>query len=280
MPLPESTNTIGFFEPLPSAVPAISHTFEPFTTPARPRNPVLPKVMRVVQVAPLKVISECRRPPPAPQGSPWTNRFVGKEAGFVGWVARLLAKARRMVVMRRPHFKLVVDIVLLVAAFLTFASGLVLFIDLHRDMGALRTSALGLSRLAWLNLHRIPALMVVSAVVLHLALNWAAFLARLRNGFSRKSKSRGIPELVLYGTFWTVALTGIAAWFFVAGSAPLAGPVPLAWLHHTRHHVIEIHHSVGFVVLSLAAHHVGHRAHRIVRDLASWVHCNHAANQS
>jgi len=182
--------------------------------------------------------------------------------------------------MRRTRFKLMVDVVLLVAAFLTFASGLVLFIDLHRDLGALRTSALGLSRLAWLNLHRLPALVAVSAIVLHLALNWAAFVARLRNGFARNSKSRAIPELVLYGTFWTVALTGIVAWFFVAGSPPLAGPVPLAWLHPTRHHVIEVHHVVALVALPLAVHHVWHRWQRMVRGLESWVHCNHATKQS
>jgi hypothetical protein len=121
---------------------------------------------------------------------------------------------------------------------------------------------------------------VVSAIVLHLALNWRAFVARLRSGFSRKSKSRAIPELVLYVTFWTVALTGIVAGFFVDGSAPLAGPVPLGWLHHTRHHVIEVHHIIGLVALSLAAHHVGHRWHRMVRGLGSWVHCDHAAKQS
>jgi hypothetical protein len=182
--------------------------------------------------------------------------------------------------MRRHHLKLVVDIVLLVAAFVTFASGLVLFLDLHRDAGAFRTSALGLSRLAWLNLHRLPALIVVLAIVLHLALDWAAFVARLRNGFSRNSKSRAIPELVLYVAFWTVALTGIVAWFIVHGSAPLAGPVPLAWLYPTRHHVVEVHHIVGLVALPLAVHHVGHRWHRMVRGLESWVHCNHATKHS
>ena len=174
--------------------------------------------------------------------------------------------------MRRKHFKLLLDVVLLVAAFLTFASGLVLFLDLHRDAGAFRTSALALTRLTWLNLHRLPALIVVPAIGLHLALNAAAFVARLRNGFSRKSKSRAIPELVLYLTFWIVAMTGIVAWFFVAGSAPLAGPVPLGRLHHARHHVVEIHHFVGFVALTLAAHHVGHRWHRMVQGLGSWVH--------
>ena len=182
--------------------------------------------------------------------------------------------------MRRNHFKPLLNVVLIVAAFLTFASGLVLFLDLHRDEAAFRTSTLGLTRLAWLNLHRLPALFVVVAVGLHLALNWRAFVAKLRNGFARKSKSRAIPELVLYLTFWTVALTGIAAWFFVGGSAPLAGPVPLGWLHRTRHHVIEVHHTAGLVALLLAAHHVGHRWHRMVQGLGSWVHCNHAAKQN
>ena len=178
--------------------------------------------------------------------------------------------------MRRLHFKLVVDSVLLAAGFLTFASGLVLFLNLHKDAGAFRASTLGLSRLAWLNLHRLPALLVVATIVLHLALNWAALLARLRNAFARTSKSRGVSELLLYLTFWTVALTGIVAWFFVGGSAPLVGSVPLGWLHHTRHHVVEVHHIVGLVALLLAAHHVGHRWHRMVQVLGSWVQCMRA----
>jgi hypothetical protein len=182
--------------------------------------------------------------------------------------------------MRRPHLHLVVDVVLLVAAFVTLASGLVLFLDLHRGEDAFGASALGLTRLAWLNLHRLPALIVVATLCLHLALNWRAFVARLRNGFSRNSKSRAIPELVLYVTFWTVALTGIVAWFFVAGSAPLTGPVPLGWLNHTRHHLIEVHHSIALLALTLVVHHVGHRWHRMVQGLGSWVHCSHATKQS
>jgi hypothetical protein len=178
--------------------------------------------------------------------------------------------------MHRHPFKSVLDVVLLVAAFLTFTSGLVLFLDLHRDAGVFRTSALGLTRLTWLNLHRLPALIVVVAVGLHLTLNWAAFVARLRKGLARKSKSRAIPELVLYATFWTVALTGILAWFFVAGSAPLAGPIPLGWLHPARHHVVEIHHIVALVALPLAVHHVGHRWHRMMQGLGSRVHCSDA----
>jgi hypothetical protein len=169
--------------------------------------------------------------------------------------------------MDRKQLMLLVDVVLLVAGFLAFASGLVLFLDFHMDAGAFRTSGLGLTRLSWLNLHRLPALIVVAAMVFHLALNWAAFLARLRNGFSRKSKSRQIPELVLYVTFLTTALTGMVAWFFIRGSVPLAGPIVLEGLHHTRHHVIEVHHIVGLVALTLAVHHVGHRWHRIVRGL-------------
>jgi hypothetical protein len=174
--------------------------------------------------------------------------------------------------MSRRHLKLLIDVILLVAAFLTFATGMVLFFDFHAGKGAFRTSALGFSRLTWLNLHRLPGLIVVSAICLHLALNWAAFVARLRQGFSRKSKSRAISEQILYLTFWTVALTGIVAWFFVDGSAPLAGPVPFGWLYHTRHHVIEVHHIVGLVALALAVHHVGHRWNRIARGFGSWVH--------
>ncbi len=182
--------------------------------------------------------------------------------------------------MHRNHFRLLVDVVLLATAFLTFASGLVLFLRFHMGGGAFRTSALGLTRLAWLNLHRLPALLLVAVLGLHLILNGRAFRSRLRNGFARKSQARAVPELVLYGTFWTAALTGIVAWFFVSGSAPIEGPVPFGWLYPARHHVVEVHHIVALVALVLAVHHVGHRWHRMARGLESWVHCDDAAKQS
>jgi hypothetical protein len=174
--------------------------------------------------------------------------------------------------MPRYQFKLLVDVVLLVAAFLTFASGVFLFFEFHVGAGAFRTAALGLTRLTWLNLHRLPALIVVAGIGFHVGLNWKGFVARLRHGLSRERKSRAVSELVLYATFGTVAVTGIVVWLFISGSAPIEGPVPLK---HITHQLVDIHNLVGLVALALAAHHVGHRWRAMVRGFRSWARQSH-----
>ena len=226
-------------------------------------------------------------------------RFVCKEARFVSWAARPPGARSYDKGMPRNQFKLPVDVVLLVAAFLTFGSGVVLFFDFHVGKGAFRTSALGLSRLTWVNIHRLSALIVVAGIGFHVALNWKAFVARLRHSFSRERKSRVVweaaelcsartiagrfrnpprvsksmvSELILYVTFATVAMTGIVVWLFVLGSARLAGPVPLGQLRNIRHQLVDIHNIAGLVALALTAHHVGHRWHRMVRCLGELAH--------
>jgi len=191
---------------------------------------------------------------------------------LVGWAARPPGTRSYDEAMPRNQFKLLVDVVVLVAAFLTFVSGLVLFFDFHVGKGASRTSALGLTRLTWLNIHRLPALIVVAGIGFHIALNWKGFVARLRHSFSRERKNRAVSELILYVTFATVAMTGIVVWLFVLGSAPLEGPVPLGQPHPIRHQLVDIHNIVGLVALALTVHHVGHRWGQMVRCLGELAH--------
>jgi hypothetical protein len=142
-----------------------------------------------------------------------------------------------------------------------------LFLAFHVGEGVFRTTALGLSRLTWLNFHRLPALIAAAGIGLHVALNWKAFVARLWHGFYRERTKRAASELMLYVAFGTVAMTGIVVWLFVKGSAPLAGPAPLGHLPHLRHQFVDVHNIAGLVTLALTAHHVGHRWHRMVRCL-------------
>ena len=167
---------------------------------------------------------------------------------------------------------LLIDVVVLAAAFLTFGSGLVLFFGFHVGEGAFRTSSLGLNRLTWLNLHRLPALMVALGIGLHVALNWRAFVGRCRRSLSRKGGSRDVLELVMYVAFWTVALAGMAVWLLIGGSAPLAGPVQLGRLPQVRHHVVDVHNIAGLVAFLLTVHHVCHRWRRMVRGLRTAWH--------
>lgn len=162
---------------------------------------------------------------------------------------------------------LLVDVTLVAAALLTFGSGLVLFFSFHVGEGAFRASAVGVPRLTWLNFHRLPALIVVSTLVLHVVLRWRLFVAQLRNVFRRKSGFRISAEVVLYVVFWTVVITGMGIWALVSGSAPLKGPVPLGRLPHIRHHVVDIHNIAGIFALLLAARHVHHRWRRMVQGL-------------
>ena len=92
----------------------------------------------------------------------------------------------------------------------------------------------------------------------------------VRRGLASERRSGAGVELVLYVTFWTVTIAGIASWLLVGGSAPLLGPVPLGPLPHTRHQVVDIHHIAGLVALPLAVHHVGHRWGLMVRGLRLW----------
>ena len=170
--------------------------------------------------------------------------------------------------MRRSDLQRLVDLALLAAGSLAFASGLVLLACFHMDDGPYQRSALGLPRLAWLNLHRLPALLLAAAAAVHVALHWRAMLGWLRRALAR---GRGAGrELLLYATFWTVALTGLAAWTVVGGSAPLAGPIPLARLPHLRHALVDVHDLTGLVALALVVRHAGHRWRLLARGLGTW----------
>ena len=156
-------------------------------------------------------------------------------------------------------------LVLLAAAALTFVTGLVLFFGFHVGGGHLRGAVLGLPRLVWLNLHRLPALVVAVSLGLHLALNARAFLARLRRGLVGKLGAGNGAELALYLAFLTVVLTGLAAWFLLGGSPALEGPVRLGRPPQLRHRFLDIHNIVGLAAFAAAVHHVGHRWRRLVR---------------
>ncbi len=167
----------------------------------------------------------------------------------------------------KERILLLIDVTLLAAASLTSGSGLILFFGFHVGEGAFRASAASVERLTWLNYHRLPALIVASALILHVALLWRPFVAQLRHGLRRKRGWRISSEIVFYVTFWTAVTTGTGVWALVSGSAPLMGPVPLGPLPHIRHHAIDVHNIAGFFALLLAANHVGHRWRRMAQGL-------------
>jgi hypothetical protein len=161
--------------------------------------------------------------------------------------------------MPRRELNRLVDWVLLVAAFATFSTGLVLLLGLHVGRGASAASALGQGKLLWLNLHRFSAAATVLGVVTHVALHGRAFLARLTTVVRRTTKRRIGSEPVMYAAFLVAAVTGLVAWLFVEGSSPVLGPAVIGRANAARHPWIDTHHVASLVSLVFVVHHVGHR---------------------
>ena len=74
--------------------------------------------------------------------------------------------------MQRRNLNLLLDWLLLVAALVAFSTGLVLLVRFHMGHGAFATSALGLGKLLWLNVHRFAAAIFAATAVTHVALHW------------------------------------------------------------------------------------------------------------
>jgi ferredoxin len=155
--------------------------------------------------------------------------------------------------------KLVVDVVLLVGAGLAFASGLVLLFRFHMGHGSLRPEALGLSRLAWQNLHRLGAVLALAGVVAHVVLNGRGIFRRTLRVLHGKPMRHDIHELAVYVCNAIVLVTGFVVWLVVGGSMPILGPALLERVAANRHPWIDTHHLIGMVALILSINHVRRR---------------------
>jgi cation transport ATPase len=161
--------------------------------------------------------------------------------------------------MQRRELNLQLNWVLLFAALMTFSTGLVTLLRLHMGPGAFASSAFGVDRLVWLNIHRLSAVLTLSAVTVHIVLHWRAFRSRLTRIFDKGKRRRVDIELLMYAAFIISALAGFVAWLVLEGSSPLLGPMNYVHLDHDRHHWIDVHHLISLVCLALVVHHAGHR---------------------
>lgn len=159
--------------------------------------------------------------------------------------------------------KLVVDVGLLAGGILAFVTGMVLLVAFHMGPGCFRPAALGLSRLAWQNLHRLGAVLTLTGLLLHGVANWRGIATRILRVLRGRALDRDLHELVVYASNTIVLLTGFVAWLVLAGAIPLFGPAPLGPLAHARHPWIDVHHLVGMLALVLTTNHVRRRWHAL-----------------
>jgi hypothetical protein len=154
-------------------------------------------------------------------------------------------------------------IVLLLGGGVAFSSGLVLLFAFHVGHGCLRHEALGLSRLAWQNLHRLGAVVALGAVWVHAIANWGGIRRRSLRILRGKPMRSDLHEVAVYTGNTVVLLTGFVAWLVVGGSLPILGPALLEPVASTRHPWIDVHHLVGMLALVLTTNHVRRRWHAL-----------------
>jgi hypothetical protein len=159
---------------------------------------------------------------------------------------------------RRASANFWIDVVILAASLITFGTGLVLFVAFHiGDKSA--TEAFGIGRLAWLNVHRFAAIIVLVGTAEHLVLHGRAFLMRLRQPF-RKAKRPGlVADLLLYVAFTVMTFTAFIAWMVVPDSTPLYGPLVLGPLPPVRELWVDIHNLSGLLALVVTTIHLTRR---------------------
>jgi ferredoxin len=148
----------------------------------------------------------------------------------------------------RARTKLALDVALLVGATLAWTSGLVLLDEFHMGLGRFRPAALGLSRLAWQNLHRLGAILVLVALAAHVAVHARPIYVRLVRALGARPVRHDLHEVGVYVGNATVAVTGFVAWLVVGGSLPLLGPAVLGPVAPGRHVWIDVHHLSALAV--------------------------------
>lgn len=164
--------------------------------------------------------------------------------------------------MSRRELNFYLDWLLVIASVVTMSTGLILLFFLHVGSGVHAASALGVGKLAWLNVHRLSAVVVLAGSAAHVVLHWRAFSRRLARVFRKNKKTkkrRNAIELLMYATFLVTGIASLVAWWLLEGSSPLLGPAIIGPLTEPRHAWIDAHNFSSLALLALLAHHVGHR---------------------
>lgn len=167
--------------------------------------------------------------------------------------------------MKRSGLNLLLDWVLLIVTFVTILTGLVLLLCFHAGDAAFASSALGLSKLLWLNLHRFSCVVMAICVVLHIGLHWKLFRTRLSRFIMRKTKRWVDSEVIMYTTLFVATFTGFALWLALQGSSPVFGPVLIGRASLVRHPWIDTHYTFSLISLMFVIHHTAHRWRFMVR---------------
>lgn len=156
----------------------------------------------------------------------------------------------------RARLNYLADIIAFAAGTVVFTTGLILLTRFHMGEGALNGSALGISRLSWVNTHRLTAVALLTAIAIHAYLHWHAVTVRVSHAYKNLSGKATRADLILYFGFAIELLAGLTAWLVLPGSPTLLGPVRLAPLNHVRHICIDVHNISGLILLPAAVIHV------------------------
>lgn len=166
------------------------------------------------------------------------------------------SRARSRPSAARSRMNYWVDMVAFSTGILAFVTGLLLLTRFHVADGALRGSELGLSRLAWVNIHRFGAATLLVAIAMHVQVHWRTVVVRTKRAWRKLPGAAKPSDLVLYAGFLPMSATALTAWFLAPGSPPVFGPVTLNHLAPERHVWIDLHNFSGLILLPAVILHV------------------------
>lgn len=105
-----------------------------------------------------------------------------------------------------------VDVAAVMGALWVFPTGLILLALFHiGPEGQQRLFGLGLSREAWIDLHRLAAIATTAVVAVHVQLHWRVVAARVQRTYRRLPGKARYADLALYFSFAAVTLAAFAA---------------------------------------------------------------------
>ncbi len=171
-------------------------------------------------------------------------------------------RMQRVPIRRTRRLRLIywTDLTAFIGGLLVFATGVVLLLRFHvGPEGATRSAALGMSRLAWVDVHRVAAVLTVAALAAHVYLHWPIISRNMLRILRHAGRVRA-RDRILYLGFTVVAAAGFVAWLVLPGSPPFLVLGSSSWNvlppPTERHAVIDVHNLVGMAVLVTVVMHV------------------------
>lgn len=142
----------------------------------------------------------------------------------------------------------------LAAAAGVFGTGLILFFKFHVVDGSHQEMFLGIEKTLWMNIHRFTAVAFLAGFLVHIwqHLKYISNIAgKFRTSLSKKSRKTSLQQVQLAAASIIVMCTGFFAWAALSGNSYKESEL--------RHHLLDVHITIGLFLLAGLTVHIKRR---------------------